>query len=227
LSENSIDYYIGTVNRIYNENYDGTLSYVPNETYGLRYSSDNIHNIPSFYMKGYVCSEMILNGARLLNSNDEYHLDILDGTLTFDDNEKDRKITLSFTYNEKTGVVNVNVVTMQHTYVDGTYKYICDVKNTDDETYNIEEQPTFNKNVEYTTFINNYKQFKYEESIVYNPNIDLKFYNSGTYNINILLLDQCNNVFSSTSNKKVTISTPHINTLFYTNNTNTNNSSDS
>ena len=205
----NVSYQIGNQNY---ESYD-IPGYIANETYGLRYTSDNIYNIPVFLMKGYVCSEIMFefNNQSFPDIDKEYYIEILDGSMIFDDIENDRKISLNFNFDKKTKDVNVSVTTLQHTYIDNIHEYLCV-----DSSNEIHSTTTLNKDTNYIALVDKYLNFEYDDAIIYNPNIELRFYNTGTYNINVLMFDQCNNVFTSNTNKEITIQTPYIKTTYLT-----------
>lgn len=216
LSDTQLSYIVGTNADEISDDY---TPYIPNQTYGLRYSTDNIYNIPSFIIKGYICSELLLKHDIELpiqkdatNKPIEWYIEILDGSMIFNDTDKDRRICVNFKHNENTNDVDVNVTTMQYAQLSGVYKYLCE-NNSVSEMRN-----AFEKGVDYKPFVNEYKSFNYEMAIHFDPNFEMPFYNTGTYKLNVLLYDQCNNVFSSPVNKKVTITTPHINTTLITDN---------
>lgn len=224
ITGTNITYNIGTYSQSSIEEiktrYDD-FSYVPNETYGLRYSTDNIHNIPSFLIKGYICSEIMFN-YNLEHFPDiyhEWHLDIIEGSMIFNDSNKNSKVSLNFSLDEN-GEIVVNVTTLQQTHIDGTHKYICKYPNIDPSSNtqddSLIEDVTFNKMYNYTPFISEYRKFNYNGAIKYNPTINIPFYNAGSYNLNVIMTDQCNNIFSTKIDKKVTIQTPHVDTMFLT-----------
>ena len=210
-------YIVGSLKKWENVDVD-TDFYYPNETYGLRYSTDNPFNIPCFKIQGYALSEKLLNNNNtesdaIIPIFNEYCMEILDGKMIFDDTENNRKIILNFSQNSN-GKVDVNVSTIEYTNIDGTYTY--QYSKRIDETTKIDNYKTLDTKGNYEYFIDRYKSYDYENAINFNSNISLKFHNTGEYKITTLMYDQCNNVFCSPVTKKINIITPNLNTVTYT-----------
>ena len=199
--------------------------YYPNNTFGLRYSTDNPFNIPCFKIQGYALSEKLFQNNNtesdaIVPAFNEYCMEILEGKMIFNDTENNRKISLNFSQDNR-GKVNISVSTIQYKEIDGTYKYKY-TKNigVDSETNETITETEFYNTLStegyYESFINDYKTYNYDNIIHLDSNVMLKFYNTGNYKISALMYDQCNNIFCSPFTKNVKIVTPDLYTLAYT-----------
>lgn len=200
------EFLVGTIEQNVN-----SLSYTPNiihnETYGLRYCTDNKNNLPCFKIRGYVCSEIALNTPNTnLLTTEEYFLEILDGSMTFNDIANNRTITIDFSCDSETNDVNVSTHITKNTKVDNTYSYLAGNIYVKD----------LSSDLDLTTFVTAYNSYDYERAINHNPITELTFTNNGTYDLSVILYDQCNNIFTKKLNKKIVIHSPETNINLYT-----------
>lgn len=226
---NPITYYIGPVKRHikqpstgitidYIVNSSEIFPYTPNETYGLRYSDEGAYNLPHFKIIGYNFNEASYKSNVNL-PKEELTLSIIEGKMIFDDVDNNRKVAIEFKPNKNNTII-LSVKILQQQYIDGTYEFLesVDVKDEEDKSSQlIKPTSTLNTSSDYTPMVDLYKAYKYEEAILYNPEIKLTYNNTGNYKVNVMMYDLHNNVFSSTSNKNITISTPFLGTMMYTN----------
>lgn len=219
-NDNTIKDYIGPVNRSISQPSTGSIisyvvnskdifPYIPNETYGLRYTNDNNNNIPQFKIKGYNFNELSYKSNVNL-PGDELMLSIIEGKMIFDDVDNNRKISINFKPNKNNTIV-LSIDILQSEHIDGRYKFWENVN------FNIQLTSTLNTQSDYTHMTEMYKNYKYEDAILYNPEIKLTYNNTGSYKVNVMMYDLQNNVFSSVSKKNITISTPYLGTMMYTN----------
>ena len=196
-------------------NTNDTFPYIPNETYGLRYVDDNEYcNLPQFKIKGYNFNELSYKNNKNL-SGDELVLSIINGKMFFDDVDNNRKVVINFKPNEN-NTIEISVEILQHEYIDGTYKYLSSIE-LEDGSKSTTLTSTLDTNTDYSPLKDLYKAYRYDDAISYNPEIKLTYNNTGTYKVNVMMYDLCNNVFSSVSKKNITISTPYLGTMMYTN----------
>ena len=175
------------------ENMEGFIGFVDvhNQNYGLRYTTDNIHNIPCFKIIGYTSNE----NYDLLQKDKEYFIEILDGKMIFADDDETLSITLKL--NDDSNSIDVSARTLTTQQLPVTYKY---ANGSDSVT-------VFTNNTRYEQFCNDYTSFDYETAIEYNPIHPISLSRSGEYTVSALLYDEYNNVFCSSNNKTVNVIT--------------------
>ncbi len=178
-----------------------------NRTYGLRYSSNNVMDIPMFSIIGYEVD----GSANFINVSNEYFLEILDGKMLFNDIENNRKLILNFNYDDNSGEqeVKVNMIYTSDEFGIVKYKDETDVSN-------------FIPGNNYGLFILKYFNDP-DSAITYTDVHKINVKNAGTFNIDVYAKDIHNNIFAKNCENDVTVHLPNFSITTYTNTDNSNN----
>lgn len=175
-------------------------------TYGLKYSADNIYNLPFFSIFGYQIDKIDDN----LPEDTEFILEILDGKMIFPDYDNNRTIYLNFNFDNDTKeqTVEVNAVYNSDQFYPIEYK-------SDKKIYNF-----INEN-DYTGFAQNYLNDP-DSAISYNFIKDITVNNIGSFTVDVLGFDSHNNIFAANCDGTSLIKMPETSLFIYTNNKNEN-----
>ena len=183
-----------------------------NRTYGLRFSSDTLSGDPVLMIAGYECPQAHLYHNLhfpLTNQTEndepyEYFIEILNGSLIFNDPENDRKISINFEFDGFKK--NIYVTTFQYKKQFTLYEYkISDGETTD----------RFMNGKEYSDFVSGYLSDP-EEYVKFDVTRYVNVLNAGTYNVDAIIYDEYNNMFHASANTHVNVVTPDIDASTYT-----------
>lgn len=200
------------------------------DSYGLRYCIDNHCGIPCFKIIGYEASDIfakygnlvpnakVSEGRQLKDVNDrncEFLLEIYEGNMIFNDSENKRYVSLNFYYDEATKERKIDVTTLSNSQQKTNYEYKIDDA---DRVYTNRFTPESN----YTNFVSLYKQ-NAENAVFYDDEKLVNVINAGTYNVNAILYDSNNNIFSAIASENIVVNSPYIDTSICVLNTSTSN----
>lgn len=180
----------------------GTSVQRHNGSFGLRYCTDNVNGIPCFKIVGY--EEKHLwddNGISLPLLKDdkgyEYIVEIKNGRMLFNDDSNDITVSLNFSYDENTSHQNIYVTTFKTS--NGSTLYNYKIGQGDDEYTS-----RFKNGQSYEYFVNMY-DIEPSNVISYNNRKSISVNHTGTYQVDAILYDRFNNIFSKTSDTKVNV----------------------
>lgn len=180
-------------------------------TYGLKYSANNIYNLPFFSIFGYQVDK--IDSSMNIPEDTEYILEILDGKMIFPDYENNRTIYLNFNFDNDTKEQTVEVNTVYNSEQFYPISYL--IKNQSRNNY-------------INNFVNNNNYSEFVEKYLENPNSVIKYNfiqnlivnNIGEFTVDVLGFDLHNNIFAANCDGKALIKMPETNLLVYTNNKN-------
>lgn len=190
---------------IYGETPNLTVPF-DNRTYGLRFSADTLSGEPVFMIAGYESPQVNLKYSShfpLTNQieNDEpyeYCIEILNGSLIFNNPEHDRKISVNFEFDGYKKSINTD--TFQYETQFTLYEY----KTGDSE---IIDRFTNGKN--YSYFTSGYKVYP-ELYVLFDTTRFINVTNAGSYIVDVIAYDEYNNMFHSVANGTINVVTPDI-----------------
>ena len=185
-----------------------------NRTYGLRFSSDTLSGEPVFMIAGYESPQIYLDGKSdhfpLTNASPdapepyEYCIEILNGSMIFNDPTNNRKVSIIFEFDGKNKNVYVNTLQYENHFT--LYEY----KTSDTDTTN-----RFMNEIKYDYFVNGYKTNP-DDNIIFNKTKLINVLNAGTYNVESVIYDECNNMFYSKTNENINVITHDIDASTFT-----------
>ena len=180
-----------------------------NAHYGLKYSSENALNMPLFSILGYQVDKVNKN----INASEEYYLEILDGKMMFQDDERNRVIYINFNFDFDTNeqAVDVNIVYNSDDFHITSYCNCSSADSSDCSTFN-----HFMEAGDYTKFVESYN--KNPEDVISHEFVhEIEVNNTGDFTIDVIGRDIHNNIFAANCDKKVTVSMPEVGIISYTN----------
>ena len=176
-------------------------------TYGLRYCTDNVNDIPCFKILGYEEKHMLLSNKHIRfpytnevsgseeNPGLEYMLEIINGRMIFNDPENNSVITLNFVYDEDKKHQYIYVHTFKESGMSSMYKYKVSSNETTDR---------FLPSKNYSYFIEGYDN-NVDDYINYDGTKSVNVHHTGEYTIDAILYDEFNNIFAKRSSNKVNV----------------------
>lgn len=187
---------------------------IDNRTYGLKYTVDTFNGDPTFRITGYECSEIYtkcgVSFPKIKDYTDtnhtgyEYDIDILNGSMIFNDKVNDRKIYVDFTFDGNNR--RIFVYSFQNKKGSTLYTY----RISDNATVN-----RFTRNERYERFASEYRHFNYDWINLQND-IDVSVLNSGNYAVDAIMSDEYNNLFCARANGFVSVITTDIDASTFT-----------
>jgi len=184
---------------------------------GLRFSIDNPDKVPCFFITGYMEKNIYFdgiehNGETSSYKDDfpsiyideenhvpgEYILEIFDGRMIFYDSSTDQTVTLNFKYDKDTDQRSVYVETYKETSHKTAYKYRTS-RSDASQTVN-----RFSDMSSYADFVYGYDECV-DDYVKYDGIASVKVNNAGTYEIEAVLCDEFNNIFTKRSETNVIV----------------------
>jgi len=180
-------------------------------TYGLVYNRDTKSNDAVLKIIGYECSQTN-GGLFTCDISESERLQIRDGRLIFNDADNNRKIILE--YSSESGNVVITPKVLQYSESVTMYKYLSSIES---EQNWVER---FTPNQAYTDFIINYNNEPDGDehingAIRSNSSCEIIVKNAGIYDIDAVILDQWNNMFSKKLCEKINVVSSDIDASTY------------
>lgn len=183
-----------------------------NRTYGLRFSGDTLSGDPVFMIAGYECPQAHLYNSvhfPLTNQTEEdepyeYCIEILNGSMIFNDPDNDRKISINFEFDGYRK--NVYATTFQYEKQFTLYEYKISSSEITDR---------FTNGQSYPYFVAGYKSSP-EDYVEFDVTRYINVLNAGTYDVDAIIYDEYNNMFHAYANGSINVVTPDIDASTFT-----------
>ena len=185
---------------------DATTVPYDRRSYGLRYCSETNDGTPAFFICGYENPELELNDGNdhfPYDVKSEYQIDILEGSMIFNDPDHNRKISLNFSYDGFNRKVGVTVLEDSEHFNLMSYEKESGI-----------ETPRFTNGIQYPYFCSNYRNNP-ESVIKENTTHPIKVINAGRYSVTATVLDEFNNMFCVGSPDVINVLLPDIDASVY------------
>ena len=180
-------------------------------SFGLRYCTDNVNGIPCFKIIGYeekhIWDDKNISLPTLTGGDGyEYIIEIRNGRFLFNDGETNMTTALNFSYNKDSNHQRIYVTTFKSSENSTMYEY----KIGD----GVKPVKRFENGETYEYFVNGYDTDP-SSVISYNNRKSIKVNHTGTYQVDAVLYDRFNNIFSKTSDTKVNVLPSYSNIKLY------------